>query len=72
MCYYKSVVFIIGVGGWDIMSWKDRIINHENRLVKYSVICIISLILIVFFIISIKFCFSAGSALGELIYNIKH
>lgn len=54
------------------MSWKDRIINHENRLVKYSVICIISLILIVFFIISIKFCFSAGSALGELIYNIKH
>lgn len=46
--------------------------DSQDNLVKYSVIIIISIILILFMIICAKAGLSAGSALGELIYNIKH
>ena len=46
--------------------------NNNEKLVKNSVMIIISLIIIIFFVICLKSGFLLGSAIGELIYNLKH
>lgn len=59
------------------MRWKKKILYNkfdkiDGKLVDIMVKIIICAIFLIFFVICIKFGYSVGSAIGELIYNIKH
>lgn len=46
--------------------------NNNDDIVKRSVIIIIGIIGLIFFVMCVKAGYSMGEDLGELIYNLKH